>query len=113
MSTYTTYLGTVSFTATTAGWSEPAGSDVDVIGFPGGNAVAISISGQRETRRGFKALFADVAAFKSCRDMRAKQGTLLVDNWDITAVNAVLTRIAPDPILADGKVLATIEFILY
>lgn len=112
-STYTTFLGTVSFTATADSWSEQSSSDVEVMGFPGGNAVAISISGQRETRRTFKALFATATAFRAFRDMRAKQGTLLVEGWDTAAVPAILTRTAPDPILADGQVLAQAEFILY
>lgn len=112
-STYTTYLGTVSFTATAESWAEPAGSDIEVIGFPGGDSVAISISGQRETRRIFKALCASVADFKLLRQMRAKAGTLLVENWDSVAVNAVLVRVSPDPVLTDGRVVIQAEFILY
>jgi hypothetical protein len=112
-STYTTYIGTVSFTASTDSWAEPAGSSIEVLGFPGGNSVAISLGGQRETRRTFKALFANVTAFKLCRDMRSKAGSLLVENWDTLPVNAVLSRVAPDPPLADGQVLAQVEFILY
>jgi hypothetical protein len=75
--------------------------------------VAISIGGQRETRRTFKALFANVAAFKAFRNMRAKQGSLYVDGWDAAAVNAILSRTAPDAIQADGQVYAQAEFILY
>jgi len=112
-STYTTYMGTVSFTATTDSWSEPSDSSVEVLSFPGSDSIAISITGQRETRRTFKALFASVTAFKLCRSMRAKQGSLLVENWDTTPVNAVLKRVAPDAPLADGQVVAQVEFILY
>jgi hypothetical protein len=112
-STYTTYMGTVSFTATTESWSETSDSNVEVLSFPGSNSIAISITGQRETRRTFKALFATVAAFRLCRDMRAKQGSLLVENWDITPVNAVLKRVAPDAPFSDGQVVAQVEFILY
>lgn len=117
-STYTTQAGTVSFTAMADSWSEPARSDVDVIAFPGGDAVAISISGQRETRRQFKALFATIAAFRTMRDMRASPirataGSLFVENWDTAPVNALLVGIQPDPMQVDGQVIAQVAFILY
>jgi uncharacterized membrane protein affecting hemolysin expression len=45
--------------------------------------------------------------------MRARVGGLFVENWDSAPVNAILQRIVPDPILADGKVYAQVQFILY
>lgn len=112
-STYTTSQASVSFTAAQESWSETSGSDIDVIGFPGGDAIAISISGQRETRRTFKALFATAALFKTMRDQRAKTGLLFVEVWDTAPVNAVLVRTQPDPIQVDGQVLAQVEFVLF
>lgn len=112
-STYTTASGTVSFTASADSWQEPANSQVDVLGFPGGDAIAISISGQRETRRTFKAMFDTPALYRAFRDMRAKAGSLFVETWDTSAVNAVLVRTAPDPPWMSGQVTATVEFILY
>jgi hypothetical protein len=112
-SSYTTNTNTVTFTALQDSWSEQSTTETNVIGFPGGDAVAISIAGQRETTRSFKALFDSVFAYKTLRDMRGKTGWLLVEGWDSTMVNAVLQRCTPDPILADGKVLATLGFVLY
>ncbi len=112
-STYTTTLGTVSFTATTDSWSEQSSADVSVVGFPGGDAVAISIGGQRETTRAFKALLTNATAYRLLRDMRAQLGTLLVEQWDTTPVNAILRHVQPDPIQADGQVLAQVQFVLY
>lgn len=112
-STFTTYIGTVSFTATTTSWAEPSESSVEVIGFPGGDAVAISIAGQRETRRTFTAVFATPAAFQLFRNMRAKQGFLFVENWDSSAVRAILVRTAPSPPHMSGEVSCSAQFILY
>ena len=112
-STYTTAAGTVSFLATAESWSEPAKTEVNVIGFPGGDAVAISISGQRETTRTFKVVLSSATAYRSLSNMRAKAGTLLVENWDTSPVNAVLQQIQPDPIQADGQVYAQVQFVLY
>lgn len=111
-STYTTTQATVSFTATADSWSESSGSDVAVKGFPGGDAVAVSIGGQRETRRTFKVLFPTTAAYILFRSMRARQGMLYVENWDTTAVGAILTTTAPDAIQGDGQVVARAEFVL-
>jgi alpha/beta superfamily hydrolase len=114
MSTYTTPLGgTVTFTASADSWSEQSGSEVNVIGFPGGDAIAVSIAGQRETTRTFKALLANKAAFDQLKDMGGKAGWLQVTNWDSVPVNAVLKQITPDPIQTDGQVYAQVQFVLY
>lgn len=110
---FTTYLGTISFTASTDSWSEEASSDVEVMGFPGGDDIAISISGQRGMRRAFKALLDTVDDYRALRDMRAKEGQLFVENWDDTAVSAVLTSVRPDPPHLGGEVSCTAQFILY
>lgn len=112
-STFTTSLGTVNFTATTDSFAEPANADVSVIGFPGGDAIAISISGQRETRRTFIALFANAADFRLFRSMRSKLGTLRIDNWDTTPQNAILVTTAPLPPYLSGEVASQASFILY
>jgi hypothetical protein len=112
-STYTTSMATVSFVATTETWAEQSSSEINVIGYPGGDAVAVSISGQRETTRTFKALLSTVADYRTMLGMRARVGGLFVENWDSAPVNAILQRIVPDPILADGKVYAQVQFILY
>jgi hypothetical protein len=112
-STYVTALGSVTFTASTDSWSEASSSQVDVIGFPGGDAVAISLGGQRETRRAFKALLSSVSAYTMLRGMRNKAGWLQVENWDSAPVNAVLERIQPDAIQTDGQVYAQVQFVLY
>lgn len=112
-STYTTYVGSVSFTATTDGWAEPATSAVDVIGFPGGDAIAISIAGQRDMHRSFTALFTTAATYRLFRDMRSKAGYLQVENWDSSPVRAILISTTPQPPQADGQVLCAASFILY
>ena len=83
------------------------------MGFPGGNSVAVSLGGQRGTTRAFKAVLNSVSDYKVLRDMRAKVGSLFVEGWDTAPVNAVLQQTAPDPIQADGKVYARLQFILY
>lgn len=110
---FTTYLGSVTFTATTDAWSEPAESDVEVMGFPGGDSVAVSISGQRGITRTFKALLDSVDEFRAPRDMRAKEGLLFVETWDDAAVPAVLTSVRPEPPHISGEVSCTTHFILY
>lgn len=112
-STYTTAQATVSFTATAESWNEQSKSDVTVLGFPGGDAIAVSLAGQRETTRSFKALLADVATYKTLVSMRNRVGGLFVENWDTVPVNAVLQQIQPDPIQTDGKVYAQVQFVLY
>lgn len=112
-STYTTITGTVSFVAADDSWAESSGSEVNVLGFPGGDAVAVSLAGQRETTRTFKALLNTVADYQTLRGMRSRAGSLLVENWDTVAVNAVLKQISPDPLKTDGKVYAQVQFVLY
>lgn len=112
-STFTTATNTVSFTATTDGWSEEAVSEVGVLGFPGGDSVAVSIGGQRETRRSFKAMFANRADFLKFRSMRARAGWLLVENLDTAQVQAVLIRVAAEPPWMSGEVTCTAQFVLY
>lgn len=112
-STYTTAQATVSFVAATESWSEQSRSEVNVLGFPGGDAVAVSIAGQRETNRTFKALLNTVADYQTMLGMRARVGMLKVEFWDSVPVNAVLKQIQPDPIQADGKVYAQVQFVLY
>ena len=112
-STFTTYLGTVSFTATTDSWQEPSESEVEVIGFPGGDAVAISLGGQRETRRTITLLLSTPAAYRQLRNMRSKAGYLSIENWDTAPVRAVLTRTSPSPPYASGEVSCQASFILY
>ena len=112
-STYTTSTGSVSFTAVAESWSEPATSEVNVIGFPGGDAIAVSIAGQRETTRAFKALFSTAVQYRTFRDMRGKTGTLFVEQWDTVPINAILKSTSPDPIYTDGSVLAQAQFVLY
>lgn len=103
----------MSFTAATDSWSEQSSSEVNVLGFPGGDAVAVSLAGQRETTRTFKALLANVAAYQTLLSMRSRVGGLFVENWDSVPVNAVLKQVQPDPIQADGKVYAQVQFVLY
>jgi hypothetical protein len=112
-STFTTVSGTVSFIATTESWSEEARAEVSVLGFPGGDAVAISIGGQRETRRAFTAVFDSVEDYRTFRDMRARAGWLLVENWDDASVQAVLISVKPDPPWISGEVTCAAQFVLY
>lgn len=113
MSTFTTVAATVTFTAATESWSEPQSAEVNVLPFPGGDAVAISLAGQRNATRAFKALLANKAAFDTLVSMRGRAGGLKVDNWDSAPVNAVLKQCSPDPIQADGQVYAQVQFVLY
>lgn len=113
-STYTVSPTVVSFTAMSDSWSEQSGAQVDVMPFPGGDAIAISLGGQRGTTRTFKALLASRTDYQTLASIRGRQGTLVVENWDTAgAVNAVLKQISPDPIQADGKVYAQVQFVLY
>jgi len=114
MSWYAAAGRTVSFIAATESWSEQSGSEINVIGFPGGDAIAVSIAGQRETTRTFKALLATKTDYDTLRSLRGKAGTLSVDNWDTAApVSAALKQIAPDPIQVDGEVYVQLQFVLY
>jgi len=110
---FTTVDRTLTFVASTDGWSEARQSDVNVMGYPGSDNIAVSISGARETRRTFKAVLASLADYRLLADMSAKAGWLYVENWDAAEVRAVLTRVAPDPIWLSGEVTCTAQFILY
>lgn len=112
-SSYTTAQASVSFIAATESWNEQSSAEVNVLGFPGGDSIAVSIAGQRETTRTFKALLNSVTDYQTMRGMRARTGMLTIENWDSLPVNAVLKQIQPDPIQADGKVYAQVQFVLY
>jgi hypothetical protein len=102
--------GSVTFTALEESWSEPATSSVNVRGFPGGNAIAISLGGQREVNRTVSCLFTDRGQYVSFALLRGKAGTLVIDHWD--SVGAVLKESDPDPPRADGQVKARASFVL-
>jgi len=113
-STFTTSTeGTVSFVASSDSWSEESTSEVSVVGYPGGDSVAISLSGQRETRRAFTAVLDSLTDYVQLKSMRSRAGTLLVENWDVVPVQAVLTRIAPDGPWLSGEITCKVSFILY
>lgn len=83
-----------------------------MLGFPGGDNVAISIAGQREITRAFGVMFTTVALYRVFRDQRGKQGSLTLGSWDTSAVGAVLKRVSPEPPGSDGSVHAVAEFVL-
>lgn len=112
MSSYATSSTSVTFTAMAESWAEPAQAEVNVIAFPGGNAVALSLAGRRETTRTFKALMASKADYDLLVSMLGQNGSLTVDNWDQGSISAVMTQIMPDPVQIDGQVLAQVRFIL-
>jgi len=103
----------VTFTAAADSWNETFDSEINVLAFPGGDAVAISLAGQRDGRRTFKALLSTLADYKKLRDMRGRSGWLQVDVWDSVPIQASLQRISPDPIQVDGVVYAQVQFVLY
>lgn len=110
---FTTSSQTITFVATTDSWSESREAEVNVLGFPGSNDVAISIAGRRETRRTFKVMLDDLADYRLFADMSAQEGWLYVENWDAAEVPAVLVRVSPDPVWMSGEVTCTAQFILY
>lgn len=112
MSTFTTTTASVTLAAYEDSWSESAKAEVDVRGFPGGDAVAVSLAGQRETMRTVSFLFSTIAAYRSFAAMRGRLGSLKVDNWDSAAISAVLKQCSPNVVHADGSVLARAEFVL-
>lgn len=112
-STFTTFMGTASFTAMVESWSEQTDAAVDVIGFPGGDSVAISIAGVRETRRSFTALFSSVASFRFFRQMMGKEGWLTIEFWDTGPQQAVLTNTSPSVPWQSGELSCRVSFILY
>jgi hypothetical protein len=103
-------VGSVDFTAVEESWSEPATSSVTVRGFPGGNAIAISLGGQREVKRTVSCVFPTRGQYVAFAILRGKVGTLTVDNWD--SVGAVLVESDSQPPRSDGQVMARAQFIL-
>ena len=101
----------VVFQALEDGWSEVATSSVNTRGFPGGDAVAISLGGQREVTRTVTLLFANRGDWITFITNRGNSGgTLTIDNWD--SVGAILKEGNPDPPLLDGSIRARCTFIL-
>lgn len=111
--TFITTTASSTFEALVDSWAEPATSEVNVLGFPGGDSVAVSIAGQREITRTFGVYFTTVALYRVFRDQRGKQGSLLVGSWDTAAASAVLKQVSPDPPGNDGSVHAVAQFVLY
>lgn len=110
--TFTTSTASVTFTGNENGWAESATAAVSVRGFPGGDSVAISLGGQRETTRSFGVEFASIAAYRTFQGMRGRLGSLTVGSWDTSAVAAVLKQVSPEPPTPDGKVFAVAQFVL-
>lgn len=108
MSTY----GGVTFTASQDGWSEKSAASVGVRGFPGANNWALSLAGQREITRTIRCVFSTLTVYRSIVALRGTEASLSVDNWDSSAVDAVLAEISAETLQADGKVTATAQFIL-
>lgn len=102
--------GGIGFEVSEEGWSEPATSAVNVRGFPGGDAIAVSLGGQREVTRTMTCVFETRADYIAFVLLRGAATTLVVDNWD--TVDAVLKEANPDPPQADGRVKARAQFIL-
>lgn len=111
--TFITAQASSTFDADIASWAEPATSEINTLGFPGGDAIAISLGGQREITRTFGVMFASVALYQAFRDQRAKQGWLTLGSWDTSAVGAVLKQVSPEPPGSDGSVHAVAQFLLY
>jgi len=111
MSTFSTSLGTLEFQDHSGGWREQATADVSTRAFPGGS-YAISIGGQREIQRTVGMLLDSLEDYRSLVRMRGYRGTLLIDGWDDFAVAVVLKSCSPDPLFADGQVMARADFIL-
>lgn len=112
MSTFITTTGSVTLAAYEDSWSEVANAEVDVRGFPGGDAVAVSLAGQREIARTVTFLFSTVPAYRTFAAMRGRLGTLKIDNWDTLAVSAVLKKCTPSLPHPDGTLLVRAEFVL-
>lgn len=110
--TFTTVQSTITFVAHQTSWAEPATAAVSVRGFPGGDAIAISLGGQREITRTFGVEFDSVASYKVFQGMRGKMGTLTVGGWDTGPVTAVLKQVSPDPPGSDPRVFGTAQFVL-
>lgn len=111
--TFITSAAWSTFDAYVESWAEPAGAEVNVLGFPGGDSIAVSLGGQREITRTLGVFFTTVALYRVFRDQRGKQGTLTVGSWDTSPVSAVLKQVSPDPPGNDGSVHAVAQFVLY
>lgn len=112
MSTFTTTTGSLTFTAVENGWSETAAADVNVRGFPGGDAVAVSLGGQREVTRTVTAYVTNRAAYDTLTRMRGKLGTLSITDWDSVPISAVLKQVSPQAPGSDGTLLVQAQFVL-
>lgn len=111
--TFTTITASSTFEAYVNSWAEPASAEVNVLGFPGGDSVAISLGGQREITRTFGVFFTTIALYRVFQNQRGKQGSLTLGSWDTAAVGAVLKQVNPDPPENDGSVHAVAQFVLY
>lgn len=100
------------FDALEDGWSESATSAVSIRGFPGGDDIAVSLGGQREVTRTVSCLFNTRGDWINFVVQRGLAGTLQIDNWDPSPIDAVLKEANPDPPRADGKVQARAQFVL-
>lgn len=112
MNSFTTNTNSVTFDTDSASWAEPASAAVEVKGFPGGDAIAVSLGGQRELTRTVTLVFSSVSAYRSLVAMRGRQGWLTIDNWDSGSVSAVLKQTSPQPPGSDGSVAAQAQFVL-
>lgn len=111
MSTFSTDDYTLTFQDAAAGWREQADSDVSTRGFPGGG-YALSIGGTRGIQRSLSMLLDSVDDYRTLVAMRAARGFLQIDGWDMTEVAVVLKSCSPEPVFADGRVMARADFIL-
>lgn len=112
MSTFTTSQGTSTFTADRQAWAEPATSEVAIRGFPGGNAIAVSLAGQREVKRTVTCILASLAAYRAFAGQRNKLGTLQITTLDDVPISAVLKEVAPQVPEQDGSVVCVAQFVL-
>lgn len=113
IATFITSTASSTFEAFVNSWAEPATAEVNALGFPGGDSVAISLGGQREITRTFGTFFTTIALYQVFRDQRGKQGWLTLASWDTAAVGAVLKQVSPNPPELDGSVHAIAQFVLY
>lgn len=111
-SSFVTAAGSLTFTAIEDSWSEAATAAVNVRGFPGGDSVAISLAGQREVTRTVTVYVANRAAYDTLVRMRAKLGTLFIENWDTAPIGAVLKQCSPRSPATDGTILVQAQFVL-
>lgn len=112
MNSYTTATGSVTFATDKSAWAEPAVAAVEIKGFPGGDAIAVSLGGQREVTRTVTVILASVAVYRALVAMRGRLGWLTIDGWDSAPVGAVLKQLSPQPPGSDGSVVAQAQFVL-